>query len=588
MKYFLSLFALWFMPLHGFAEETLQDKIQQALNDETVNDPYQRWHNADAIAVRCVYDLPYEEAMLIYNDILLPFIEKRIKNDSERNEAKAYTYDKIRMIYHNRGAPGDYISSQEFGKKGVEFAELSNNNLARATLYRGYGWSQSTIGSVQLAHEYYYKAIELYESLNRHENVSECLFLIAENLTQIRDIPGLRKLIEQMKQNFEKQSSAVNPQTLFEFYSVQTAYYGLLTEDYPEIDAYKDSILLTARRTIHVIENNMDILIEKTLIGFSYHNMALAYGRVYPDRFDSIYYFLDKALEFKTGQKYEDMEVEISVYISYAELHFEQKRYEEAEKDMLYVLSLLEQMEDYNSVVMEFTEAYKFLVMYYETMNRPREALKYSKLLLKHEGKRYENEKVVAMEDMLVKYETEKKELQIQTLAKESESTRRIMWLAIWLSLVLLITAILIILWNRQKRKNAEQQLYESALLAELKQNELEQTQKRMKQQMEQKPTKAMIGKITEWMSKTYMEKEKQNTYHQKLSELDVDMLEQGYLTADEKISNMDMKYIICFAIDMEVEDMSLLFNVQPTSIHTVRYRIKKKFKGKNTFKFLM
>jgi len=102
------------------------------------------------------------------------------------------------------------------------------------------------------------------------------------------------------------------------------------------------------------------------------------------------------------------------------------------------------------------------------------------------------------------------------------------------------------------------------------------------------KPTKSMIGKITEWISKSIMEQTKKDAYIQQLSELDVDMLEQGYLTADEKISNMDMKYMICFAIDMEVDDMALLFTVQSTSIHTVRYRIKKKFRGKNMFKFLM
>jgi hypothetical protein len=65
-------------------------------------------------------------------------------------------------------------------------------------------------------------------------------------------------------------------------------------------------------------------------------------------------------------------------------------------------------------------------------------------------------------------------------------------------------------------------------------------------------------------------------------------MLEQGYFTTNEKISNMDMKYIICFAIDMEVKDMSTLFNVEPASIRSVRYHIKKKLGEKNTFKFLM
>ena len=48
------------------------------------------------------------------------------------------------------------------------------------------------------------------------------------------------------------------------------------------------------------------------------------------------------------------------------------------------------------------------------------------------------------------------------------------------------------------------------------------------------------------------------------------------------------MKYIICFAIDMDVRDMSKIFIVEPATILSVRYRIKKKFGDKNTFKFLM
>jgi len=38
----------------------------------------------------------------------------------------------------------------------------------------------------------------------------------------------------------------------------------------------------------------------------------------------------------------------------------------------------------------------------------------------------------------------------------------------------------------------------------------------------------------------------------------------------------------------MDTKDMSILFNVELASINTVRYRIKKKFREKNTFKFLM
>ncbi|MCL2683076.1 MAG: hypothetical protein FWE63_06305 [Bacteroidales bacterium] len=111
---------------------------------------------------------------------------------------------------------------------------------------------------------------------------------------------------------------------------------------------------------------------------------------------------------------------------------------------------------------------------------------------------------------------------------------------------------------------------------------------KHIKQEQEPKPTKAMIEKIMNRVSESHIETTKTNAYNLRLSNLNVDMLEKGYFTANEKISNKDMMYIVCFAIDMEVKDISYLFNVEPASIRSVRYRIKKKFGDKNTFKFLI
>ena len=280
---------------------------------------------------------------------------------------------------------------------------------------------------------------------------------------------------------------------------------------------------------------------------------------------------------------------------------------------------MLDELKTYGNLGIHRHRAYTFMADYYEKINRPAEALKYQKLLRKSEAQRYETEKVQAINDMSAKYETEKKEIQIQTLTKEKQTDQRISGLTISLIAVLFIALLIFIRFYRLRKKSLEQSIYESALLAELKQNELEQNlkekerlqqqyndmetqadrnkqkaqsydaaMKHIKQQLAQKPTKTMIEKLTGWISKSLMEKTKKNAYIRQLSELDIDMLEQGYLTADEKISNMDMKYIICFAIDMDTKDISLLFNVEPTSIRTVRYRIKKKFGNKNTYKFLM
>ncbi|MCL2041803.1 MAG: hypothetical protein FWG84_07180 [Bacteroidales bacterium] len=428
----------------------------------------------------------------------------------------------------------------------------------------------------------------------------------------------MRKVINEMQQITEQHATATA--AFYYLYSMQTVLYGLLSEEYPENLTFRDSIFWFSKKTIYLIENHMEELPITIAPSFGYYNLALTYRNWYPDSYDTIYYYLNKALESKTRlNRVTDMELETSVYTLYAKTHFDQKKYEQAEKDMLYALSLLEQMNENNTTVIEFSEAYKFLAKYYETVNRPAEALKYHKLLLENEAKRYDSDKIAAMDDMLVKYETEKKEVQIETLTKEKQAAHRILLLTVSLIAMLLIALLIFIRFYQLRRKNLQQSIYEAALLAELKQNELEQNlqekerlQKQydrlekqaarnkekaesynaelthIKQQLEQKPTKAMADKLSDWVSKSPMRRTNKDNYLRQLSELDVEMLERGFLSARDKISNMDMKYIICFAIDMEVQDMSLLFNVEPASIYTVRYRIKKKFGGGGGFRFLI
>ena len=267
----------------------------------------------------------------------------------------------------------------------------------------------------------------------------------------------------------------------------------------------------------------------------------------------------------------------------------------------------------------KYNIAYKFLVMNYEPMNRTNEMLKRHKLLLNNTIRKSDNHKIIAMDDMPVKHKTKKKKEQIDRLIERNKTTRKILILTISLIAVLLMVLLLFIRFYKLRKKDYTRSIYETMLLADLKQTKLEQNLKEkeqlqqqyddlksqtdqnkqktllsdnelkhLKQQLEQKPIKTMIEKLMDWISESYIEKTKKNVYIQRLSELDVNMIERGYLTSNEKISNMDIKYIICFAINMEVKDMSLLFNVEPASIRSVRYRIKKKFGEKNTFKFLM
>ena len=62
-----------------------------------------------------------------------------------------------------------------------------------------------------------------------------------------------------------------------------------------------------------------------------------------------------------------------------------------------------------------------------------------------------------------------------------------------------------------------------------------------------------------------------------RLQTLDIENI--AHLCAQgNRLTNMDKRYILCFAAGMSVEDVADLFHIEPASVYTVRYRLRKKF----------
>ena len=87
------------------------------------------------------------------------------------------------------------------------------------------------------------------------------------------------------------------------------------------------------------------------------------------------------------------------------------------------------------------------------------------------------------------------------------------------------------------------------------------------------------IESIVQMIVDSQIEKDNQKNYLKRLAKLDSKLFESLFNT---KITAMDTKYIICFAIDLDVKSISVIFNVEPTSVHTARYRIRKKCAKEN------
>ncbi len=62
------------------------------------------------------------------------------------------------------------------------------------------------------------------------------------------------------------------------------------------------------------------------------------------------------------------------------------------------------------------------------------------------------------------------------------------------------------------------------------------------------------------------------------LTEFDENRFEEIRKMSDKSITASDVRYMICFSVGMCVTDVATIFQVAPTSIYTMRYRLRKKF----------
>jgi hypothetical protein len=572
----------------GYAQTSLRDTLQTILSNDSIA-PKVRLNNAH----RLVYALnPFEEETeRVVQDVVSSFIQKTWENKSEQQSRLASLNYLMGISYREHGGDNREEKERLFFEKMLEVALNSENDTTIAQSYRVCGYREMKRGDIKQGHEYLYRAIAFYTKIGQYVMSSEILYAMANDFFATRDTDGLKRILSQMEECLEKDTSK---QSQYQYNVIRLLYYEKLLENNkkdhiaPELHLV-DSMMIYTRKNIRLVENHLGELATNWIHGYAYYYLARAFDEHYPEKNDSILICLDKAVELMEYgnriRKYEANSImEFKTYLAPIRINalVRQGKMTEAYHAAEDALKLLNLLLHYKNLDESRYKIYQFMADYYENNNRIAEALKYQKLIRESEAKRYESEKVQAITDMSVKYETEKKEIRIHTLIREKIAARNIAWLIAGLSFVLLIASVLAVVSDRLKRKNVEQQLYETALLAELRQNELEQTHN-LKQHVE-----VVVGKITQLIADAVIERETKKGYLDRLANIDKQWLRSAYQTSNGKLSNMDMKYLICFLAEIDENDISLIFNVNPASIYTVRYRIKKRFAKDDAFRMVL
>ena len=413
-------------------------------------------------------------------------------------------------------------------------------------------------------------AFDLFLEANDWDMASMCLYERAIDYMNIEDLTNMAVQCMELRALYEQHYSAV---VAYNYHSVASAYYSFV-----------DSIDLAIQHgwgAIHGLRQIADPYSYNIIPVWSYYNMAFFYDVYFhPSMVDSVRHYLVRArasIEDSRMRK-DSLEALISIVDLEAWQEYYEKDYAQAESMMAYVLELIDTVAQTspNTVVTERGEAYKFMAMIHEEQGHWRKALAYQQKLLENNELRYDEDKRRVLQEVQTQYEVEKKELKMAKLAAENRSNRWLM-VALWLLLLLLVIGYWLLVMGR---RNAEAKLYEAALEAD----NMRQAISALEEKTDIEPLRLLVDGLVKQMQEA-AKRDYTEPSIMGLQALDLAHI-QVLLSHGTKITTMDKRYILCFAAGMTVEQIADFMCLEPASVYTVRYRLRKKFGSEYPFPY--
>ena len=457
-----------------------------------------------------------------------------------------------------------------FAQGNFAFAAQPADSLAfqRALSQRNYGIDAFKQGYSTAAQDSLIAAYDTFMRLHRYDYASLCLYERAIEYMNIGAFDQMEVLMRQLEALTQKpnQQAGAEALILFNYYSVASAYYAQLDSG--------DLAIRYGEQSIRAMEQLPNPEQWRIIPPWNYYNQALYYDfYTSPRQTDSIEAYLRRAEHAATLLPHlEDrQEVCISIQDMWAWLHYYRKQYRAAEQTMREVLARIDSVAEFhpNTIVTERGEAYAFMVMLCTEQGRYREALDWQERLIENNAVRYDIDKTASLQEIETRYEVEKQALEMERLQERNLAFRRLLYLL----LSLLFCAILLIVVLYLRKKNTEARLYEAALEADNMRSEIDATKAA--------PTDAfrelLIDNLIQQLQALPAETPYKEPTIERLKSLDTKRL-SNLFTQGRQLTNMDKRYLLCFAAGMTVEQIAHLFHIEPASVYTVRYRLRKKF----------
>lgn len=360
------------------------------------------------------------------------------------------------------------------------------------------------------------------------------LYEMATNYLDQRDTLGMRRILDRMERLSKEQPEDLGAG--YSYYSVLGTYYASLYEQDGR-ETTRDAMFQALREAIGFQEQmtQEDYKRQAIVPPWNYYNMAVCYDLYCdPPVRDSISKYLelaDKANRENVHlQPFEHQQIDVSVRDLKAWLLYYDGKNDEAIAEMNAVLALIDSVETTspNTVITERGEAYGFFVEIYSSTGNHEKALEYEKLKAENDKIRFSAQRNAAVREVEAKYNVAKVETRLAKIRG---------WMASLAILSLLLIAI--VLYYRLLIRSKEAGQYTAAVEALVE-------------------TDADVRVLTEQVSP--------------------DKAARIFSSAQKSLSAVERKYILLFMSGKSTEEIAEAMHVAPSSVYTMKYRIKKKF----------
>ena len=403
-------------------------------------------------------------------------------------------------------------------------------------------------GNTADAYSHYQSLAEDYAVCHNTERTSLCYYNMATIYLNQRDTAGMNEVLHKMLALQDQDPN--NGYLQYDYLSVRQTYGVSVYEATGDTTA-RNQAMLDGKQAVKILEQMTptELHLRKMNPTWNYYNIAVSYDLYYnPRPIDSIVLYLDRARTVNNSLTHltydERLQGDISICDLQAWLYLYQGQYEQAEKEIRHVLTLIDTINTLspNAVLTEQGEAYTFMVELYKTLDQPALALEWQQRYTENSLNRFSVEKNRAVHEVETQYEVEKKDRTIQEMR--------------WLIAGLILILVMIISIALLQRRNREQAQYEAAIDAD---------------SATQAQHLTLLAVVKGLMNDFPIAADA-------LDRVDLTLLENIISQSTQPLTLIDKRYLVCFLAGLKANDIASLFHVEPASVYTVRYRLKKKF----------